>query len=202
MIQEGETKLRIVWSVGFIMAGLFLLFYPQIEKNVFDAKQQELVDAFEQLGNMSENVGEEPVSIKLNEQLEGARGVIRIPEIDLKMPIFEGVAQSSLNKGVGMIEPDKEIGKNNVGIAGHRGAVHGKQFNRLAELSPDDKIEINTKTDTYEFVVIKTFVVDRTEVSVLDDQKEPLLTLVTCTPIGQKNPTERLIVQAKLIENS
>ena len=47
----------------------------------------------------------------------------------------------------------------------------------------------------YRFVIVKTFVVDRTQVEVLDDQAEPLLTLVTCTPVGAKNPRERLIVQ-------
>ncbi|MGG4493052.1 class D sortase [Brevibacillus reuszeri] len=198
--------MRIAWSIGFILIGLLLLSYPQIEKKVSDAKQEKLIEAFEQLGNLSEQLEAMPTTTvdpipPAPEQLtilDGARGVIRIPKIDLQMMIFEGSTETSLSKGAGMIEPKKQFGINNVGLAGHRAIAYGKQFNRLDELAPDDEIEIKTKTDTYEFVVVETFVVNRTEVEVLSDSKEPLLTLVTCTPIGSKDPVDRLIVQAKL----
>lgn len=197
--------MRIVWSLAFVIAGLFLLFYPQIEKGFSDAKQDKLIEAFEQLGNTGENVETtSPIEVQLDKDhgqlalLDGARGVIRIPKIDLEMLIFEGSNEASLSKGVGMIEPEKEFGINNVGLAGHRAITHGKQFNRLDELAPNDEIEVKTKTGIYEFVIVQTFVVDRTNVKVLTDKKEQFLTLVTCTPIGKKNPTDRLIVQAKL----
>ncbi len=196
----------MLWGAGFILAGIFLLLYPQVEKKAADQKQERLIEAFEQLscvGTQIEGAGSpiaEQASVRTEvvELLDGARGVIRIPKIDLNMMIFEGSDESALRKGVGMIEPEKEFGKNNVGLAGHRAVAYGKQFNRLNELAPKDEIEIETKTGRYVFVVTKAFVVDRTKVEVLADEKEPLLTLVTCTPIGKKNPTDRLIVQAKV----
>ncbi|WNC17651.1 class D sortase [Brevibacillus brevis] len=196
----------MLWGAGFILAGLLLLMYPQLEKKAADHKQEQLIEAFEQLSDVGRKIDEaepphaEPANVQQDavELLDGARGVIRIPKIDLNMMIFEGSDESALRKGVGMIEPEKEIGKNNVGLAGHRAVTYGKQFNRLDELAPNDEIEIETKTGRYVFVVTKAFVVDRTKVEVLADQKEPLLTLVTCTPIGKKNPTDRLIVQARL----
>lgn len=196
----------MLWGAGFILAGLLLLMYPQLEKKAADHKQEQLIEAFEQLSDVGRKIDEaepphaEPANVQQDavELLDGARGVIRIPKIDLNMMIFEGSDESALRKGVGMIEPEKEMGKNNVGLAGHRAVTYGKQFNRLDELAPNDEIEIETKTGRYVFVVTKAFVVDRTKVEVLADQKEPLLTLVTCTPIGKKNPTDRLIVQARL----
>lgn len=198
--------MRMLWGAGFILAGLLLLMYPQLEKKAADHKQEQLIEAFEQLSDVGRKIDEaepphaEPANVQQDavELLDGARGVIRIPKIDLNMMIFEGSDESALRKGVGMIEPEKEMGKNNVGLAGHRAVTYGKQFNRLNELAPNDEIEIETKTGRYVFVVTKAFVVDRTKVEVLADQKEPLLTLVTCTPIGKKNPTDRLIVQARL----
>lgn len=196
--------MRVLLSAGFILAGLFLLFYPQWETAVSAQKQEQLIVAFEQLSNVSEQIetaaSEDPPAPQIQEplaMLEGARGVIRIPKIDLKMMIFEGADKHALSKGVGLVEPDKEFGVNNVGLAGHRGITHGKQFNRLDELAPNDEIEIKTKTATYQFVVVKAFVVDRTQVEVLEDQKKPLITLVTCTPVGAKDPKDRLIVQAE-----
>lgn len=200
--------MRVLVGIGFILAGLAFLFYPQWELERHDQKQKQLIYAFEQMGSVSEHVPAEKTTAPTAQTsapaalLAGAKGVIRIPKIDLEMIIFAGADSLVLNKGAGMIEPDKEFGKNNVGLAGHRGATRGKQFNRLDELAPNDEIDIQTKTAHYRFVIVKTFVVDRTQVEVLDDQAEPLLTLVTCTPVGAKNPRERLIVQAKLSAKS
>lgn len=199
--------MRFVWSFVFISAGFLLLFYPQIEKEAADTKQEKLIQTFKQLGDANEYEEQEPsIEVQENQKqiklLEGARGIIHIPKIDLEMLIFEGAGKVPLKKGTGMIEPDKEFGINNVGIAGHRSTTFGKQFNRLDELSHNDEIIVETKTGSYEFVIVQKFVVDRSEVGVLNDQKEPFLTLVTCTPIGKKNPTDRLIVQAKLKNKS
>lgn len=200
-VVRGERALRIVSGVLFVIVGFCLILYPQIEKVFSDTKQKELVATFEQLAYAEESAAIEVNSKSINEQvelLEGAVGIIRIPEIDLEMMIFEGAGQSSLKNGAGTIEPEKKIGVNNVGIAGHRSLAYGKHFNRLGELTANDEIEILTKDGTFEFVIADTFVVDKKEIGVLTDKDEPLITLVTCTPIGKKNPTDRLIVQAKL----
>lgn len=193
--------MRYVWSFVFVSAGLLLLFYPQIEREVEDTKQEKLIQTFKQLGEVSEYTEQESTTEVQEtglELLEGARGIIYIPKIELEMLIFEGAGKVPLSKGSGMIEPEKEFGMNNIGVAGHRSTTFGKQFNRLDELERNDEIKVETKTGTYVYVIVQKFVVNRTEVDVLADQKEPMLTLVTCTPIGKKNPTDRLIVQAKL----
>lgn len=193
--------MRIASGLFLMMLGCCFIFYPQIEKVFADKKQQELVAAFEQLAYIEESTPIEVDSEKANEQLElleGSVGIIRIPTIELEMVIFAGADQASLKNGVGMIEPEKKIGKGNVGIAGHRSLAHGKNFNRLGELTANDEIEILTKDGTFAFVIADTFVVDMKEVGVLTDKGEPMVTLVTCTPIGKKNPTDRLIVQGTL----
>jgi len=196
--------LQRIISICFLLLGFFLLFYPQIEKKFFYSKQEQLIEAFENLGNTSsyeEEISPKKVQANPDEEvrlLDGARGIIRIPKIELEMMVFDGATSNSLTKGVGMIEPDKHFGINNIGLAGHRSTTHGKQFNRLDELAPHDIVEIQTESWNYEFEIVSTFVVDRTEIEVLQDRQEALLTLVTCTPLGKKNPTDRLIVQAKL----
>lgn len=194
--------------IGFslILLGFFLLFHPQFEKKVADSEQTKLIETFENLGNpmLDEEIPHStPVIVKEKDQsfVEGINGIIRIPKIELEMVIFEDADQDSLRKGIGMIQANKELGVNNVGLAGHRSTTYGKQFNRLDELGMNDIVEVQLQSSTYKFKVIKTFVVDQTEVEVLNDQSEPLLTLVTCTPIGKRHPTDRLIVQAKLINN-
>ena len=205
-MRKEEAELRRAISVVFLLLGFFFLFHSKLEKLFLDHHQEELIEAFESLGSTSASgqailASEVQISDREGKLslLNGARGILRIPKIDFEMVIFDGTSEDVLGKGIGMIEPHKEIGINNVGLAGHRSTTFGKQFNRLDELEHHDILEVKTEEATYEFEVVKTFIVDRTEVEVLEDANAPLLTLVTCTPAGVKNPTDRLIVQAKLI---
>lgn len=189
---------------------------------VYDHEQQLLTDSFEQLGQTellqqlstdAEDVLEAEDIVKVKKTivsdrpqekkkdgLEGARGIVRINRIDLEMIVFEGATARNLSKGVGIVESKKQFGVNNVGLAGHRALVKGKQFNRLDELAPRDVIEVTTRSGVFEYEVTRKFVVPKNDVSVLNDTGTPLITLITCTPLGQSNPPNRLIVQAALKE--
>lgn len=200
---------RIFSGLSFIILGMGLIVYPLIQKETFDSRQDRLIKAFEEMGKYessshASNVqsGNSRLAKSDINSVNGAIGTIIITKINLKMLIFKGSNSEALNKGIGMIEPKKKLGVQNIGLAGHRSTIFGKQFNRLNELAPGDEIEIRTKSKVYTFVVNHTFVVPRTQIEVLADKKTPYVTLVTCTPIGKKNPLDRLIVQAKLTKQS
>ncbi|MBB4823278.1 sortase A [Sporosarcina luteola] len=189
-----------------VLAGIFLLLYPKIEGLTFQQEQQQIINAFTQLGewegtaiaDSEEGQLAEPV---VEEELaEGIQGILSIDKIDLEVAVFEEATPKNLLKGVGLIESDKQIGIQNIGLAGHRSTTRGKQFNRLGEVEVGDQIELRTRDDIYTFDVINSFTVHESEVSVLEDKDAPMLTLVTCTPLGSKNPPNRLIVQAKLVK--
>lgn len=203
--------MRKIVGILLMVVGLAVVFYPQLEKQYYDRGQQQLVRSFEQLGNTEQieqasNQSEDILTVQKYNQstgeksklLEGARGIININKIDLEMIIFDGTSPETLSKGIGMIEPKKKIGVNNIGLAGHRAVAKGKQFNRMNELRINDEIQVTTQEGTYEFVIVDSFIVHQSDVSVLDEQEGPLLTLVTCTPLGAVNPPNRLIVQAAL----
>ncbi|WP_342539110.1 class D sortase [Sporosarcina sp. FSL K6-1540] len=203
--------MRKIVGILLMVIGLAVVFYPQLEKQHYDHGQQQLVRSFEQLGNTEQieqasNQYEDTLAVQKYNQptgeksklLEGARGIININKIDLEMIIFDGTTPETLSKGIGMIEPEKELGVHNIGLAGHRAVAKGKQFNRMNELRINDEIQVTTQEGTYEFVIVDSFIVHQSDVSVLDDQEGPLLTLVTCTPLGAINPPNRLIVQAVL----
>lgn len=200
---SNKKKIRSVVGVVFLLAGGLLLLFPQYEKRAYHEEQEELITAFEQLGEW-ETAALADGDLEQNEQTEyvvakDARGMLSIPAIDLEMLFFDGVSVDALNKGAGIIEPEKKMGVHNVSIAGHRGATFGKQFNRLNELKVQDELHVKMDQEDYTFIVDKVFVVDQKQVDVLSDKESPYLTLVTCTPIGEENPTDRLIVQGKLV---
>ncbi|WP_052483884.1 class D sortase [Bacillus sp. OxB-1] len=194
----------------FLLAGLLLVSYPLLKKIAFDRQQQQLLATFEQLGEM----GQADMAVEMDpalpsqeptapddgrsSMLDGARGLLKIPGIDLEMIIFDGASETDLDKGAGMIEPKKQFDRHNIGLAGHRSVLKGQLFNRLGELREGDEITVDTTEETLRYTVIDTFVVHQSDISVLNDAEKPLLTLVTCTPLGKRHSPNRLIVQAEL----
>ncbi len=129
-----------------------------------------------------------------------ALALLRIPKIDLEVPILEGTDDLSLNRAVGHIAGTPKPGENgNVGIAGHRDGF----FRGLKDISMGDTIEIVAPDSVKKYVIDEITVVNPTDVSVLAPRTQPSVTLVTCYPfyfIG--SAPQRYIVRASLVGSS
>ena len=122
--------------------------------------------------------------------------VLRIPRIALEVAVLEGTGDWTLNRAVGHIEDTAVPGTaGNVGIAGHRDGF----FRGLENIAAGDRIDVETLEGVRPYRVERTWVVDPTEVSVLDSTSEPAITLVTCFPFEWVGPApRRFIVRATL----
>lgn len=129
-----------------------------------------------------------------------AIAMIEIPKIDLLVPVVEGTNPEDIKYAVGHFKDTDMPGTTgNFAVAGHRSYTFNEYFNRLDELENGDTVKVTTidgKQYTYE--VFEKLVVLPEETSVLMSTKEPIITLVTCTPI--RKATHRLIVKGKLIQ--
>ena len=57
---------------------------------------------------------------------EGVIGIIEIPSLDIKYPVFEGAGSVQLNEGIGHMTNTTELcGKGNCVLAGHNGSRRG-----------------------------------------------------------------------------
>jgi len=123
--------------------------------------------------------------------------VLRIPKIQLEVPVLDGTDDRTLDRAVGYIGGTAQPGTaGNVGIAGHRDGF----FRGLKDIAAGDVIEVDTRERTDVYRVERTWVVKPEEVSVLDQTPTPTLTLVTCYPfyfIG--SAPRRFIVRAVLV---
>jgi sortase A len=120
--------------------------------------------------------------------------VLRIAKIRLEVPVLPGTDDGTLDRAVGHIEGTAAPGAaGNVGIAGHRDSF----FRGLKDIAPGDLIEVETLRERHEYRVVRTWVVDPKDVSVLETMSSASLTLVTCHPfyfIG--SAPNRFIVRA------
>lgn len=126
--------------------------------------------------------------------------ILRIPGIALEVPVSYGTDELVLLRGAGLVEGTGLPGSNgNVGIAAHRDTY----FRALKDLAIGDRIELVMLDGTQTYVVTDLSVVEPTDVHVLADIGEPILTLVTCYPfyfVG--NAPKRFIVRAVAAEFS
>jgi sortase A len=120
--------------------------------------------------------------------------ILRIPGIALEVPVNYGTDEWVLLRGAGLVEGTALPGSNgNVAIAAHRDT----HFRGLKDLSLGDRIELAMLDSTQTYVVTDLSVVEPTDVHVLADTGEPVLTLVTCYPfyfVG--HAPQRFIVRA------
>ena len=135
-----------------------------------------------------------------------------IPKLNIDVPVHFGIAlsdvMSAMNNGVahyriaGASAYPGEIG--NLVITGHSaGDIYSSNpykyiFSGLERLEDGDLIYINYNSVRYTYRVIKKEVVEPTNVaSLVVETDKPLLTLVTCTPLGTSR--YRLLVTAEQI---
>lgn len=135
----------------------------------------------------------------LNINGDSMMGYIEIPKISLKLPIYHGTDEATLQKGVGHMEstavPIGGKGTHSV-LTGHRGLPSAELFTRLDELQIGDEFYIHVldKVLAYKVTEINTVVPNDLEKLVAYKDKD-LITLVTCTPYGVN--THRLLVTAE-----
>lgn len=127
-------------------------------------------------------------------RLEPPLAILRIPRLNLEVPMLDGTDDLTLNRGVGWIEGTAQIGENgNIGIASHRDGF----FRRLKDIKVGDRVDLEGPRRTETYVVEQLQIVTPNDITVLLPRPKPSLTLVTCYPfyfIG-KAP-QRYIVHA------
>ena len=122
--------------------------------------------------------------------------ILRIPKINLEVPVFNDTDDLTLNRGVGRILGTARVGESgNLGIAGHRDGF----FRGLQSISPGDVLELVRHGDSDQYVVSQIRIVTPDDISVLRPTTVSTVTLVTCFPfyfVG--HAPKRYIVTAPL----
>lgn len=132
----------------------------------------------------------------LAKKTDAPLAILRIPKINLEVPVFNDTDDLTLNRGVGRILGSAKVGSpGNLGIAGHRDGF----FRGLQNIAPGDVLELVRPGQSDRYAVSQIRIVAPEDTSVLNPTAAPTLTLVTCFPfyfIG--HAPKRYIVTALL----
>lgn len=129
---------------------------------------------------------------------------IRIPKIDVNLPIFHGTDESTLAKGVGHIFgsslPVGGKGSHSV-VTAHSGLINATLFSDLHKLENGDEFSVNVLGETLNYKVnqIQTVLPGVTD-ALRQVKGKDYLTLVTCTPTGINS--HRLLIRGERIASA
>ncbi|HFU4496639.1 TPA: class C sortase [Streptococcus suis] len=215
--QNGKRKIIDIIMVLILVAGLGVLSYPFVRNSLNDLINQQLISHYQaeanqkskeeyqqQLEKMEEmnrqfayqniSPGFDPFSEEAKE-IEQTKaiyedhiiGVISIPKIAVRLPIFDQTTEAFLAKGASYLEGTSfPIGGESTHsvISGHRGLTEAKLFTDLPDLEKGDRFYIELgEAEIHAYQVDDIKVVEPTDVSSLQIEKgKDYITLVTCTP--------------------
>lgn len=138
----------------------------------------------------------------LNLAGDGMMGVVSIPKIDVKIPIYHTTSEEVLEKAAGHLEGSSlPIGGEDTHavISAHRGLPSAALFTDLDMLEIGDHFLVQVLDETLCYEVDQIQVVEPIETECLgvEDGKD-LVTLMTCTPYGVNS--HRLMVRGHRVE--
>lgn len=180
-------------SVVLLLGGIGLVGYPFFT-NVWQGRIQARLD--DQLMSPELQQAYRDRAVETGDSLTR----IRIPALDVDVVVVEGITPSALRAGAGhypLTALPCEDG--NVAIAGHR-TTYGRPFGNLELLKSGDTIDLITPIGACQYKVTKDpFIVEPTDLSVIQPTGDRMLTLTTCHPRG--SAAKRLIVQGTWVSD-
>lgn len=123
-------------------------------------------------------------------------GSIAVPEVGLRLSIFKGLANENLLSGAGTMKEGQVMGQGNYALASHNMKDPSLLFAPLHRAEIGMKVYLSDAVNFYVYEIKEHKIIEPTEVSVIEDTDQSLVTLITCNVDGNK----RLLTQGELIE--
>lgn len=216
-----KKKITGILSVLLLLVGVAVMAYPAVSNFI---NQQNGSYAIAEFESMVGQIGEEEIAEQLRLAREynlaiaagnqpegyedilnlagGMMGYIEIPKINVYLPIYHGVSEEVLAKGIGHMPssafPIGGEGNHSV-LTGHTGLPSAELFTDLIELQEGDLFYIHILDE------ILCYQVDQIKVVLPSEGQdlaivpgEDYCTLVTCTPYGINS--HRLLVRGTRAE--
>jgi sortase A len=176
-----------------LIAGVAMLAYP-FATNLYQNRLQDKLS--KQLASPSLKQKYRNRAIGVGDSLTR----IKMPAIHVDVVVVEGITPTALRAGAGHYpQSPLPCEKGNVAIAGHR-TTYGKPFADIDQLRVGDQIELDTPVGGCVYQLQRPpFVVDKSDLSVLNPTNDKTLTLTSCHPKG--SAAKRIIVKAVWVKD-
>ncbi|MFB2580820.1 class C sortase [Herbiconiux sp. P15] len=206
-----------VTGVGLLLFPTIVSWFSQYEQSqrideltadVADLSAETLRERLQQARDYNADLTDGGASIAANERLplaeqpdqpgdyasilradeNGLMARLKVPSIDVDLPIYHGTSNDVLDHGVGHLEGTAvPVGGSTTHsvLTAHRGLATSELFTHLDRVQVDDTFTVEVFGEVLTYRVFDKRVVDPAETeSLLPVDGRDLITLVTCTPLG------------------
>lgn len=193
-------KRRIKKDIVLILLGVAIVAIPFLLRMKEQERSNRYMKTFEEEQNEEEQNKKDHKKKDSLLLQEGVIGIIEIPSLDIKYPVFEGAGSVQLNEGIGHVTNTTELcGKGNCVLAGHNGSRRGVYFTYLCNIEAGAKVLLtNRKKEKHEYTVKEMKVVNPYDEWVTEQTEGESLTLFTCAEHG----TKRFVVKCEPVNNT
>lgn len=225
MISNLKNRWPLLIIVLILAAGLAFMGYPLVSNWVCEMTASVEISDYNAIVEQEDTSALDAMladAVKYNEALSGngdsssvakyddllavtdAIGYLEIPKLGLYLPIYHGINDEVLQKGIGhMQETSLPVGGESTHsvLSGHTGLPAAKLFTDLDQLEEGDKfyIHVLNRILAYQVDQIKVVLPEETE-DIRVVQGYDYVTLLTCTPYGVNS--HRLLVRGIRTEYS
>ncbi|MEY8307454.1 class C sortase [Enterococcus faecium] len=190
MIIRKPPKRRVMHKLMiffWLLSAVAVYFIPVVEANVAKFQQKQRILAIENLEKTDSSL--DVAKIELGDPV----GVLTIPSLSLKLPIYQGTSGKTLENGIGITDGTGDIeggaGKNPL-LSGHSGLYKDSLFDDLPSVKKGQKffIKVNEEQHAYQIYRIEEIKAEELQENYLDyltpEEDKDRITLMTCTPKG------------------
>ena len=169
--------IMICMGIALVAIPFYLCMQDNQQSNVY-------MEAFEEEQNEKTTESKKKKDALLLE--ESVIGIVEIPSLNIKYPIFEGTGNDVLNAGIGhMSNTGSLCEKGNCVLAGHNGSRQGAFFTSLCNVKLGAKVYVTNKDGvTHEYEVREMKTVNPYDGWVTEDTDTEVVTLFTCADRG------------------
>lgn len=193
-------KRRIKKDIVLILLGVAIVAIPFLLRMKEQERSNRYMKAFEEEQNEEEQNKKDHKKKDSLLLQEGVIGIIEIPSLDIKYPVFEGAGSVQLNEGIGHVTNTTELcGKGNCVLAGHNGSRRGVYFTYLCNIEAGAEVFLTNKSrEKHEYTVTETKVVNPYDERVTEPTAGESMTLFTCANHG----TNRFVVKCEPVKET
>lgn len=214
------TNIAIAVSVIAFLFGLLVFFSPNIGQHLIKSKaSKEIsishVEMKKNLQQKGEFILEDVRPLTTTELLANqfsktdlpGIGIISIPDINLELPVFNGITYETMMYGAGTAKPNQQMGKGNYALASHTifnsfngSIITNLLFGNLIYAQIGQSIFLTDKDKSNEYKIDNIYRVDVSQGNIIEDHKDKKeITLYTCTTL---TGDERLVVHGTLVNTT
>lgn len=115
-------------------------------------------------------------------------GKLKIPSVQLALPIMEGVSNEALAIGAVTLKESQQMGQGNYALAGHRMNNPKLLFSPLERIALGDFLYLSNEEKEYTYRVVEKSIIESSQVEVVEDTVGMhSVTLITCYDVMEPN---------------